>query len=338
MTVFTATLVAGAGDLLAQKTDKVVLYRGDTITGSIKGMSRGRLDYSTDDMKRVSIEWNKVARIESKDVFEIELSNAKDYAGAIEFGDEEGEMVIVSDSARIYLRIPSVVRITPLGSSFLKKLSGRINLGLDITRAKNQRIWNSQVRLTFRSLKWWSSMDATSYLNAQNDSQTSRRNAITVEAERLVQGANWSILASFRAEQNDELNLERRLTARLQYGTFFKRTNRAILQGFVGVAGLDESFTGDDPHDLNLEALGAVNFELFKFSHPEVDIALKATGFAGLSDWGRFRTDIDLNATWEVVKDLDVGFRGYVQADTDPGSDASKLDYALTTTVGYSWD
>jgi hypothetical protein len=41
--------------LAAQKTDVVVIANGDVITGEIKGLSRGKLDYNTDDAGRLSI-------------------------------------------------------------------------------------------------------------------------------------------------------------------------------------------------------------------------------------------------------------------------------------------
>ena len=49
----------------AEKTDVVVLGNGDRFTGEIKGMSRGQLDFKTDDAGRLSIEWIKIARITS---------------------------------------------------------------------------------------------------------------------------------------------------------------------------------------------------------------------------------------------------------------------------------
>src|SRR5271170_6767954 len=76
-----AALLAGRAE--ADKTDVVVLLNGDHLTGEIKGMSRGQLDFKTDDAGRFSIEWVKIARVTSKHIFEVELSSGKKYYGTL---------------------------------------------------------------------------------------------------------------------------------------------------------------------------------------------------------------------------------------------------------------
>jgi hypothetical protein len=322
----------------AQKTDKVVLYRGDTITGSVKGLSRGRLDYSTDDFNRVSIEWHKIARIKSTDRFEIELSNATDYVGSIENGNEDGEMVIVTETQRVYLRMLNVVRITPLGSSFLSRIDGKIELGFDLTRANNQRIWNTHGNLTFRSTKWKSSLDGSSYANAQDSIDTSNRNTVTVDLQRFIERSSWSVVGAATIEQNDELNLEHRYTFVLSAANFFLRTNQMIFQGYLGGATTNETFQGETSSSQNLESVLGLGYEWFQFADPELDFSTQLTVFVSLTNFGRVRPEFNLTLSWEVFNDVDVGIRGYVQGDTDPGEGARNIDYALTTTFGYSWD
>jgi len=335
---FTSAQSIAIEDATAQKTDEVVFYRGDVLTGTIKGLSRGRLDYNTDDLNRVSIEWEKVARIKSKDRFEIELTNAVDYVGYIENGEKDGEMVIVTETQRVYLRNYNVVRITPLGSSFLSKIDGSFDLGFDLTRANNQRIWNAHGDLIFRSTKWKSNIDVSSYLNSQDSIATSIRNTATYNAERFIEESSWSVLGAISAEQNDELNLEHRFTALLSGGNFFVKTNRTIFQGYLGAATTNELFTGETTTTQNLESLIGLRYEFFQFAKPKIDFSTQLNVFVSLSDIGRIRPEFNLSLTWEIFSDFDVGVRGYVQGDTDPGEGAPNLDYALTTTVGYSWD
>ncbi len=63
-------LMGAIAPLQAQKTDVVVLINGNRITGEVKDLSHGKLDYSTDDMGRLSIEWTKVVRLSSPRPFE----------------------------------------------------------------------------------------------------------------------------------------------------------------------------------------------------------------------------------------------------------------------------
>ena len=75
--VLLAAVIGGATPLPAQKTDVVVLPNGDRITGEIKGVSRGKLDYSTDDAGRISIEWEKIVRVTSRQSYEVTLRSGQ---------------------------------------------------------------------------------------------------------------------------------------------------------------------------------------------------------------------------------------------------------------------
>ena len=59
--------------LAAQKTDTVVIRNGDILTGEIKKLHRGKLEYSTDDFGTVYIEWDKIIKLISVHYFEFEL-------------------------------------------------------------------------------------------------------------------------------------------------------------------------------------------------------------------------------------------------------------------------
>ena len=59
----------------AQKTDIVTLVNGDTLTGEIKLLERGRLQVSTDHLGTVNIEWDKVISVTALRMFQIETSN-----------------------------------------------------------------------------------------------------------------------------------------------------------------------------------------------------------------------------------------------------------------------
>jgi len=54
------TLAMWTSPAAAQKTDVVTLQNGDRITGEIKRLDRGRLEYSTDDMGTLNIEWEEI--------------------------------------------------------------------------------------------------------------------------------------------------------------------------------------------------------------------------------------------------------------------------------------
>lgn len=77
LSVVSSALLALAGPGTAgarETTDLVVLVNGNNINGEIMGLSRGKLDYKTDDAGRLSIEWLKVVRVTSTYTYEVETT------------------------------------------------------------------------------------------------------------------------------------------------------------------------------------------------------------------------------------------------------------------------
>ena len=65
-------LVACVSPARAAKTDVVVMRNGDTLTGEVDVLERGRLRFKTDDMGTLDIEWDKVRHVTAGATFEIE--------------------------------------------------------------------------------------------------------------------------------------------------------------------------------------------------------------------------------------------------------------------------
>src|SRR5262245_34391723 len=78
----------------AGKTGLVHLRNGDRMTGEVKGLSRGKLDYSTDDVGGLSIEWEKVARVRSPHVVEVEVASGFRYYGPLDSTDTDAFVVV----------------------------------------------------------------------------------------------------------------------------------------------------------------------------------------------------------------------------------------------------
>ena len=60
--------------LAAPKTDIIVFNNGDKLTGEIKSMKRGRLNFNTDATGTISIEWAEIRHIESLQNIQVETN------------------------------------------------------------------------------------------------------------------------------------------------------------------------------------------------------------------------------------------------------------------------
>ena len=65
-----------------KSTDVVVMKNGDHLTGEIKGLNAGVLYMSIESILGTSsVEWSKVARLESKQLFLVKTENGSVYTG-----------------------------------------------------------------------------------------------------------------------------------------------------------------------------------------------------------------------------------------------------------------
>ena len=108
----------------AEKTDVVVFKNGDRLTGEVKKLERGKLSFKTDAMETIQIEWKDVARVRARETFEVELRTGERFYGSLASTSEEGKLTVVGDDESWTLDLPSVVRLTPIEQSILKRLDG----------------------------------------------------------------------------------------------------------------------------------------------------------------------------------------------------------------------
>ena len=330
----TACLLAGASPLFGQKTDVLVLKRGDTITGEVKQLSRGKLSYKTDDMGTLSVEWDKVAHLTSKNFFDVEDWSGVRYFGRLAASEEQGEMLIIlADTVRI--RMITVVSISRIQASFWSRLDGNVNLGFNFQKANDNRQLSGSGEVKYRGEKWAAELDGDTYFQRQAGADQTSRNNLSLGGRRLL-GNHWSVLAYGSLEQNEQLGLDLRQTIGLGPTRQLIHTNRMTLFLVASLAYANEAYTdeADAAHTIQLPLGG--DFEFFLFDSPKTDIGTDLTVMPILNDFGRWRIDFNASVSYELISDFTVGFSFFDNFDSRPPSaTASTNDYGLTFNLGY---
>jgi hypothetical protein len=332
----TAFLLAGASPLFAQKTDIVVLKRGDSITGEVKQLSRGKLSYKTDDMGTLSVEWDKVAHLTSKNFFDVEDRNGVRYFGRLSASEEQGELLIIlADTVRV--RMITVVAISRIQASFWSRLDGNVNLGFNFQKANDNRQISGSGEVKYRGERWAGELAGSTYFQRQAGADQTSRNNISLGGERLF-GRHWSALVYGSLEQNEQLGLDLRQTIGLGPKRSLIHTNRMTFFVLASLAYANEAYTGEEDaaHTVQLPLGG--DFEFFLFDSPKTDIGTDLTVMPILSDFGRWRIDFNASVSYELISDFTVGFSFFNNFDSRPPSEtASTNDYGLTFNVGYTF-
>ena len=88
----------------------------------------------------------------------------------------------------------------------------------------------------------------------------------------------------------------------------------------------------------NLEALFAFDWANFSYDFPKTDIEIKAILILGLTDWGRYRVDLDARFDRELFSDFHFVVKGFYNFDSNPPTEgASREDYQISLALGYKF-
>ena len=119
------------------------------------------------------------------------------------------------------------------------------------------------------------------------------------------------------------------------YGIF--QTNKDLFYGLLGLSLNRESFTNQAEGATNVEALLALNYQLYIYDSPKASLSTDLVTFPGLTDWGRIRVNYNITLSWEIIIDLFWELSGYYSYDNKPTSGASSNDYYINTAFKFEF-
>jgi len=326
------------GPALAVKTDVVVLRNGDRITGEVKGLTGGKLDYSTDDAGRLSIEWDKVARMTSPQQFEVELTTGIKYFGRLGVSSRDGYLVVVHSGVDT-LQIERVVEISPINAGFLQRVQSYLDVGFTVAKANQATTFSLSGAAEYRGPAIGAEFKYDSYAQGQESIPTTARNTVRQSVSWFLPH-RWSAVALAQAEQNDELDLEHRFTGGGAMSRVLGRSNQMELTAGAGLVATQERFSSaaGSTSNASIEGLLAANWSAFRFDSPKLDFSTSLALFPSLSQAGRVRGQAEVRLKYELFKDF---FAGILFNDTfdsrPPDENTTKNDYVTTLTIGWSY-
>ena len=331
-----ATLPLGAPAARADKTDVVVLRNGDRITGEVKGLARGKLDFSTDDAGRLSIEWVKIARITSPHPFNAEDSQGSQYYGRLGDPGRDGA-VLFTDVRTDTVAIAQIIGITPLNAAFAQRVTSYLDLGFTVARANLATTFNVDGGMDYRGPEVGAAFSFDSYAQGQETVPTTTRNTLRQSVSWYLP-KRWSAVGIAQFEQNDELDLIHRYTLGGAMERELVHTNAMELGVGAGLVGTQEEFSSSPSGTTGFEGLLALDWDAFRFDSPKLDFGLSVAMFPSFTDAGRVRGQSQVRLTYEVFKDFNTGVRFTDTFDSrPPDTGASKNDYVVTLTIGWSY-
>ncbi|MCB2222069.1 MAG: DUF481 domain-containing protein [Bacteroidetes bacterium] len=322
--------------LFSQKNDTVYLINGDRITGELKKFEYGLLTFKTDAMNTVSIEYDRINTIYSNKFFEIRTSSEYRYFGSLAKSSTPATINIVITNDTLPTPMIEIVQMTTIKNRFFNRLDGSVDLGLSYTKASDLFQYNLNTKVSHRATNYQTEFLFNSILTDQKDLVT-RKNDVGITLSRFFKGPVFAILQTKR-EQNTELNLDFRFQGGLGAGYDFVRTNSNRLYGVAGLLANRERTLDTQVESSNLEGLISVQYKWFRYRSPKIDVTSSLSAYPSFSVARRVRLDYNLQAKFEIIRDLFLGITIYDSYDNNPtDSNVAKNDWSVVTSLGYTF-
>ncbi|HEX5069952.1 MAG TPA: DUF481 domain-containing protein [Vicinamibacterales bacterium] len=318
------------------KTDVVTLGNGDRITGEITSLSRGRLALKTDDAGTINFEWDKVRRVESTRLFEIETSDGRRLLGSLSSPADRQIAIGVMDNPLI-LAMDDVTRLTAIGASFWSKLEGSVNAGFSYSHSAQLSQITFNQDAIYRRPAFQFRMASSATLTQQEDTEDDNRASLSADYVRY-RGLRWFIASGGRLESNQSLGLVLRSQLGATAGQRLVNTNRAQFEVGGGVVFNNEQAVDDSESTQNLEAVFMANTSYYTYDSPKTTIDFKTQYYPSFSQKGRQRVQIDSSFNRELYKDLTLTFSVFYTFDSKPPKEgAARTDVGVVTSLGWTF-
>jgi hypothetical protein len=339
-TVFVALTIVLSSSAAAwgqPKTDVVTLLNGDRFTGEIVELNRARLELKTDDVGTIEIEWDKIASLESKYLFEVETSGGRRLLGSLR-PDDVQSMAIVTSDGDVTLPTFEITRITPIGTSFWKKLEGSIDVGFNYTQSSGIATTTFNSKTIFRRPDFVFRLTSSATLTQRNDeSERDDRGVVSLSYVRY-RARRVYISGGGSFETNESLGLQLRSQLAGIVGMRLVNTNRAQFEMGGGLVVNDERGFEDEEETQNLEGVLGFSSSYYTYDRPKTQFDVSCQYYPSLSNWGRQRLQLDSDIRRELWRDFSVAVNVYYTFDSaPPNPDAERKDVGVVFSVGWTY-
>jgi hypothetical protein len=337
--VLLAALGLFGGRLLEAKRrdDVIVMKDGDKFTGEIKKLENGILYFKAEYMvDSVQLDWARLESLESKDRFNVLLTDGKRMTGVI--GKLKGsDFVVQSDGTETQVKPVEVVSLHPIEKTVLAQMTGSADYGFNFTGGNSTIQSNLSGNVQYSGDRWRAQASGSSVFSHQTGANNSGRNDLSLLYLKSVSD-HWFVGALSTLLSSDQQDLTLRVTGGGGVARDLLRTGTAGVFALTGVVFSREQYSslvGDQPHK-NAEAEFQVQF--FKYAFRRLQFSGNFAANPSLTTPGRVRLGAGSSLKIEIVRNLYWKLSFYENYDTrPPPPTAPKNDFGTSTSLGWTF-
>ena len=331
------TLLA-TGPAVAEKTDEVVLWNGNTITGEVKSLQQGKLKFKTDHAGTIYFEWEFINSVSSTNFFEVETQLGVHHYGMLAPGPEAKKLTVIGPQKSLILDMARVVAIMPIKKTFWGRIDGSLNVGASFTSADSILQYSIESDATYRVRKFSAKVALSLIETRQEDRNTTFKDSFDFTYTRYRKNRYFGS-GLFGIDRSSELGIDFRAEVGGVYGRSFVQSSRTRLTGAMGFVVSRETPIGEEPSGYVFSALIRGQYHFFLYNFPKTDIFVDLGLLPSITDWPRTRVEFNASLMREIVSDFTVNFSVYDSYDSDPpGEEAvANHDFGVILSIGYTF-
>lgn len=338
-----SALLLFASPLLARdKTDIMVMKNGDRMTCEIKGLDAGVLYVAFDYIDgTASVDWTKVARLESTQLFVVKAEDGSVYQGTLrtpETGNGRPVQieVVKTTEQKVLLNQSHIVHMIATSDRFWQRFSGALSFGATYSKGNQSTQYNLGSQTAYIRERWAAQASFNSNLSSSTGTNVATRNSVGFSALHLLPPKNWFYagIGDFLQSSTQGIALQSTLGAGI--GRYLKNTDRSSIAVAAGGAWQNTNYQGSAlPIKQQNLAAGLIYAEgkFFKFSKTSLDVT--ASLLPAVSDPGRVRFNTDVTYYIKIFGNLKWNVSFYGNWDNQPPPGFVGSDYG--TSSGLSW-
>lgn len=194
---FTLLLFLSLPLFARENTDVIVMKNGDRLTGQIKGLGGGELYVGLGYViQTLSVDWSKVARIESRQLFIVGTADGSVYKGTIKSRETEGATplrieVVEASEKHTAIDRDQVVQIAWAADKFLQRFNGAVSFGTTFSKGNENIQYTASSQVAYVRERWTAAVKWSSNLSSSSGTTVSTRNEVTPSGQHLLSWSNW---------------------------------------------------------------------------------------------------------------------------------------------------
>jgi hypothetical protein len=324
------------------KTDVLVMKNGDHVQCEVKGLDAGVLYVSLDWADgTVSVDWTKVERLESTQLFVVRTSGGVVYTGALRTPKTEADrpmtiQVLPTPEQPVTINSTQVVSMIATSDKFWHRFNGEISFGSIFSKANSSAQYSLGSQTAYVRERWNAAANYQSSLSSSSGDSTSARNSVTLAYEHLLRNENWFYAGLGAFLQSNEQKISLQTTVGGGVGRYLKNTDKVSIALLGGSAWQGTNYNvAVNPltKEKSVAALIYGNVKFFKFSKTNLDVSTTIT--PALTDPGRVRFDTNASYYIKIIGNLKWNISFYGNWDNRPPIGVPGSDYGSSS--GLSW-